>query len=41
MLKVVVKSATNLPDVDKLGGKSDPYVVVSFRGKSVEQTRKG
>ncbi|KAK3706775.1 hypothetical protein QZH41_015339 [Actinostola sp. cb2023] len=32
MLKVIVKGATNLPDVDRLGGKSDPYAVVSFRG---------
>lgn len=32
MLKVLVKGATNLPDVDRLSGKSDPYAVVSFRG---------
>ncbi|XP_048585076.1 myoferlin [Nematostella vectensis] len=32
MLKVFVKSATNLPDVDRLGGKSDPYAVVCFQG---------
>ena len=34
MLKVNVKSASNLPDVDKFSGKSDPYVVVSFQGKT-------
>lgn len=33
MLKVLVKGATNLPDVDRFSGKSDPYAVVSFRGK--------
>lgn len=34
MLKVNVKSASNLPDVDKFSGKSDPYVVVSFQGET-------
>lgn len=32
MLKVLVKGATNLPDVDKFSGKSDPYALVSFKG---------
>ena len=34
MLKVNIKSASNLPDVDKFSGKSDPYVVVSFQGET-------
>ena len=34
MLRVNVKSASNLPDVDKFSGKSDPYVVVGFQGKT-------
>lgn len=33
MLKVKVKGATNLPDVDTFSGKSDPYATVSFQGK--------
>lgn len=33
MLKVVVNNASNLPNVDKFSGKSDPYVIVSFQGK--------
>ena len=28
-----MKTASNLPDVDRLGGKSDPYAIVSFQGK--------
>lgn len=35
MLKVKVKGATNLPDVDKFSGKSDPYAIVSFQGESI------
>lgn len=31
-LKVIVHSASNLPDVD-FTGQSDPFVVLSFRGK--------
>lgn len=34
MLKVEVKGATNLPNVDKFRGKSDPYAVVSFQGEN-------
>ncbi|RMX57790.1 hypothetical protein pdam_00006779 [Pocillopora damicornis] len=33
MLKVVVNNASNLPNVDKFSGKSDPYVIVSFQGQ--------
>lgn len=33
MLKVKVKGATNLPDVDTFSGKSDPYATVSFQGQ--------
>ncbi|XP_015759468.1 PREDICTED: myoferlin-like [Acropora digitifera] len=33
MLKVEVTGATNLPDVDKFSGKSDPYAVVRFQGQ--------
>ena len=32
MLKVTVKGATNLPDVDKFSGKTDAYAVVTFQG---------
>ena len=32
-LKVVVHSASNLPDVD-FSGHSDPFVVLSFQGRS-------
>ena len=35
MLKVKVKGATNLPDVDKFSGKSDPYAIVSFQGRNI------
>ena len=31
-LKVIVHSASNLPDVDSRG-HSDPFVVLTFRGK--------
>ena len=30
-----MKGATNLPDVDKFSGKSDPYAIVSFQGKNM------
>lgn len=35
MLKVEVTGATNLPDVDKFSGKSDPYAVVRFQGENI------
>ncbi|KAL9983680.1 hypothetical protein ACROYT_G005896 [Oculina patagonica] len=31
-LKVIVHSASNLPDADHFRGQSDPFVVLSFRG---------
>lgn len=31
-LEVCVKSAQNLPNVDGPGGKSDPFVVITFQG---------
>ena len=36
MLKIKVTGATNLPDVDKFSGKSDPYAVVSFQGENID-----
>ena len=38
MLKVTVQRASDLPDVDTFG-KSDPYVKVSFQGRSVDLVR--
>lgn len=34
MLRVTVEGARCLYDVDRFGGKSDPYVGISFQGKN-------
>ena len=33
-LEVFVANATNVPNVEKLGNKSDPYTSIEFQGKA-------